>query len=300
MFLSLVVGCAGQRVDPAPPPAVDAARDTVVASDAVADAPEAALADTQTTDAAQDTTRPMMDGSLGCLPNWDGVVTRAEVPFVLGASVIYIVNRGGTVVTPVDTAGRAGDAGRLWDFSRPALDDHRVLDEVTPAAGQWWASRVPGAEFATALDREQGTLGVYRATAEALQLLAAVSTEANRTLLLFDPPVDALRFPLREGSTWSQSVTGRGFVNFMPLVNITDYVFRVDGQGEARTPAGRFPSLRVRVELDQRIPLTLLRRTQRSYVFVTECWGVVARVASVDNEAMVEFNRAAEYRRLGL
>jgi hypothetical protein len=298
----LGIGCAGERVDPS---GVDAARDTTTV-DATADLADLAdLADTADT-AAQDTTvtadspRPPADSALGCLPNWDGRITRAEVPFVVGASVLYVVNRGGTVVSPVDTVGVVGDGGRLWDYSRLRVEDHRVLEEVTPAAGQWWASRVPGAEFATALDREQGTLGVYRATAGALQLLAAVSVEANRTLLLFDPAVDVLRFPIAEGNTWTQEVTGRGAVNFTPLVNVTSYVFRVDAQGEVRTPVGRFPSLRVRVDLDQRIPVTLLRRTQRSFVFLTECWGVVARVASVDNEPLVEFTRAAEFRRLGL
>ena len=58
--------------------------------------------------------------------------------------------------------------------------------------------------------------------------------------------------------------------------------------------------LRIRMDLDQSIPLTLFRRTQRTYTFVSECWGAVARIASVDNEMSVEFTTASEYRRLSL
>ena len=115
-----------------------------------------------------------------------------------------------------------------------------------------------------------------------------------------DPPVAVLRFPLMEGAHWTQSVTGRGYVDFTPLVNVTQYQFQVDAHGEVRTPAGHFSVLRLRIDLDQMVPLTVFRRTQRTYTFVAECWGVVARVASVDNEPLVDFTRAAEYRRLTL
>jgi hypothetical protein len=141
---------------------------------------------------------------------------------------------------------------------------------------------------------------VYRVTDAALELMGTVSTEQNRTNLRFTPPVMVLRFPLRVGDTWTQTVTGAGFVSFTPLTNTTVYTTRIDADGEVWTPAGRFRALRMRTDIDQSIPLTVFRTRRRTYTFLSECWGVVARVASVDNETAEEFRRASEYRRLGL
>jgi hypothetical protein len=67
------------------------------------------------------------------------------------------------------------------------------------------------------------------------------------------------------------------------------------------TPAARFPVLRVNTTLDQSLRLNPLVRVQRRvHAFVTECGGLVARVASVDNDTAENFTRASEYRRLNL
>jgi hypothetical protein len=220
------------------------------------------------------------------------------MPFLVGASAIYRVNRDGETVEGISTAGVEGASGRVWDFSDARPEDHRVIDELWPPAGQWWAALYPEATFASWLDRGQDLHGVYRVTSSTLELLATVSREANRTDLKMDPPVVLLRFPLSEGSTWEQTVTGRGYVNYTPLVNTNHYVFRVDAHGEAWTPAARFPVLRLRSDLEQWIPLTLFRRTVRTYAFLSECWGLVARITSTDDETAEEFTRAVEYRRL--
>lgn len=249
-------------------------------------------------------TPPVGDAGPGrCMGNRDGVIARSEMAFLVGATVTFAINRPGTVVEGVNTAGvpLPDTAGaRLWDYSAATPNDTRVLDEVIPPAGQWWASRYPTATYAALLDRATNLLGVYRATDAALELLATVSTEANRTNLAMTPPVTVLQFPLRVGATWRQTVTATGFLNVVPLTNTTDYVSTVDAQGELRTTAGRFPVLRLSTTLDQRLTGTIFRRTARSFTFLSECWGVVGRVASVDDEAAAEFTRASEYRRLGL
>ena len=74
----------------------------------------------------------------------------------------------------------------------------------------------------------------------------------------------------------------------------------VDRAGEANTPYSRFPVLRVNTTLEQSIPLTVFRRALRTYAFITECGGLVARVASVENDTAENFTRASEYRRLNL
>lgn len=302
LFLTLIAGCAGGEVDPREGP--DAAArpdvaDVAVQHDAPRDAAVPEASAPEDVPAPPPDAAPPRDGAV-CSGNRDGVVERSEMAFLTGASVLYAVNRAGTVVEPVDTAGAAGASGRVWNFSAAVAQDQRVLDEVLSPRGQWWSSRYPDATFAAVADRATNLLGVYRVSDAALELLGTVSAEMNRTDLRFTPPVAVLRFPLRVGASWDQTVNGNGFVNFTPLANVNRYTTRVDADGEVWTPAGRFRALRVRSDLDQSIPLTVFRVTRRTYTFLAECWGVVARVTSVDNEAAEEFRRASEYRRLGL
>ncbi len=240
------------------------------------------------------------DGGVRCVGDRDGVITRAEINFLVGASVLYAVNDEGSTVQPVSTDGEIVGGVRRWDYSAAVTADRRVLDEVMRPAGRWWSARYPDATYAALIDRTNNILGVYRASASSLELLGTVSVAQNATDLRMTPPVQVLRFPLRVGDTWTQSVTATGFYNFTALTNVTSYNTRVDAQGEVWTPAGRFPALRVRTDLDQAIPLTIIRRTRRTYTFLSECWGVVARVASVDNESAEAFRTASEYRRLSL
>ncbi len=290
---------AGFPVDTASPADTQGPVDTGASPDDTGPAPD----DVAATDVpAADV--PVGDAGPGrCMGNRDGVIARDEMAFLVGATVLYAINRPGTVVEGIDTAGTVlpDTAGsRRWDYSAATPNDQRILDEVSAPTGQWWSSRYPTATYSALLDRATGLRGVYRATDAALELLATVSSEANRTYLTMNPPVTVLQFPLRVGATWRQTVTANGFVNFVALTNTTDYVSTVDAHGELRTPAGRFPVLRLSTTLDQRIPLTVFRRTARSFTFLSECWGVIGRVASVDNESAAEFTRASEYRRLGL
>ncbi len=308
-LLAVIPACAGGEVEPRNDDAavvVDARTDAV--TDARADGGTDAGADVTVTDtgvdASVDNGAPVDvlagDAAVRCMGNRDGVITRAEMAFLVGATVTYATNRTGTTVDPVSTRATSADGGLVWNFSAATAQDQRVLDEVIPPTGQWWSSSYPDATFATVVDRSTNLLGVYRVSDGALELLGSVSTEQNRTNLRFSPAVAVLRFPLMVGSTWTQTVTGTGFVNFTPLTNTTTYTTRIDQQGEVWTPAGRFPALRMRTDLDQSIPLTIFRVTRRTYTFVSECWGVVARLTSVDNESAEEFTRASEYRRLGL
>ncbi|MEZ4393091.1 MAG: hypothetical protein R3A48_18545 [Polyangiales bacterium] len=295
-LLALLHACAAATSEP---PAADASTrvDAADAGPAVDVAPQqdAVTADVPPPPVDRP---PPPDGA--CLPNRDGVITRAEFPSAVGASALYLVNRDGVTVEGVNTEGAVVEGTRRWDFSARRSDDQPVLDEVLSPRGQWWSGLYADATFAAVLDRGTNLLGVYRLGPDALELLATVSTAANQTNLRFDPPVAVLRFPLRVGARWEQSVNGSGTVNFTPLVNVTRYVTTVDAAGEVWTPAARFPSLRVNTTLDQSIPLTVFRRTLRTYAFVTECGGLVARVASVENDTSENFTRASEYRRLNL
>ncbi|MFO0627244.1 MAG: hypothetical protein U0325_16665 [Polyangiales bacterium] len=295
LAVALLHACAAGSFDPP----VDAARDVSAPRDAVVAADVPTANDVESADVVvSDSAAPPADG--GCRPNNDGVITRAEFPGVVGASALYLVNRDGVTVDGVNTAGTVTEGTRRWDFSARRMDDQPVLDEVLSPQGRWWSGQYADASFASVIDRATNLLGVYRLSATALELLGTVSTTANQTNLRFSPPVQILRFPLRVGDRWQQTVNGNGTVNFTPLVNVTNYTTSVDAQGEVWTPAARFPALRVNTTLDQSIPLTVFRRTLRTYAFITECGGLVARVASVENDTAENFTRASEYRRLNL
>jgi hypothetical protein len=241
---------------------------------------------------------PLPDGAVACRPNNDGVIERAEMPYLLGAQSLYVANDDGTTVDAIQTAPTMGASGPQWDFSAMRPSDRRVFDEVVAPSGKWWQPLYPSANFALPIDRASSVFALYRASGDALSILATVSRNAGTTNVAFTPAVDALRFPLREGSSWTVTSVGAGLFNGI-ATNITNvYRFTVDGRGTVLTPATRFPALRLRMELSQ-TGLTI-PRTQRTYLFLSECWGLVARVASVDNETAMEFTRASEYRRLGL
>ena len=298
MVLALA-GCATGDVESRTPADDAGARDVAAQRDAPAAPPDLGAPDDAGAPAPDDAPPPA-DAGPRCAADRDGTLTRAEINFLVGASVLYAVNDDGTTVSPVDTAGAVVEGVRRWDYSAARAEDRRVLDEVMRPQGRWWSARYPDATYAAMLDRTNNLLGVYRASATALELLGTVSVAENATNMAMTPPVVVLRFPLRVGDMWSQSVTAAGLYNFTPLTNVTAYTTRVDAAGEVWTPAGRFPALRVRTDLDQVIPLTILRRTRRTYTFLSECWGVVARVASADNESAEAFTRAAEFRRLSL
>lgn len=293
--LALLWACAGTDVHVPVGPAADAGTD---AAEARSDTGPMVEADTGI---VADAEVPGDMGSGACSLGSDGVLAAEQIEFAVGATVLYVQNRDGTTVDGVDTAGTLDEDGvRRWDFSAERPEDHRLLDELVSPASAWWSSRYPDATYAAALDRSKDQWGVFRVSAVRLELLAVVSGEANRTDLRMSPAVEVLRFPMRPGDRWQQSVTGNGLVDWIAVTNVTEYRFEVDAYGEVRTPAARFEALRLRTELEQRVPLTVFSRSQRSFTFLSPCWGVVARVASTDGETAVEFTRASEYRRLGI
>jgi hypothetical protein len=256
---------------------------------------------------ASDAGEPIVETDAGfspdggrCRPNDDGVIDRAEVQYALGGQVLFVSNEDGTVVDGVRTAPVMTPTGPQWDFSAMRAEDRRVLDEVVAPSGRWWQALYPAADFALPIDRASTLFALYRATPEALSILATVSREAGRSNVAYVPAVDALRFPLRVGSSWSATSAGNGLLQGVATSTVNTWRFAVDQRGTVLTPATRFSALRLRMELDQTVTGTVLRRTQRTYLFIAECWGLVARVASVDNEPAAEFTRASEYRRLGL
>jgi hypothetical protein len=245
-----------------------------------------------------------------CTPDDDDLITAAESPVLLGASVSYTVSSAAVVEVPT-LQGEPCDAGLCWDFSAKAAGDATAVDTVRPVADFWFAARFPADAFALPLG---DSLGVYRKTATSLDLLGLAAAAEGGDWLVYSEPVPLLVFPLAKGAAWTAEVEGTG--RYQGTDYPADYgalgkvrVFHaydceVSGAGDAKVPAGTFRALRVRTDLRMEVrnslnPIPLAVQRFRVYDFVTDCLGLVARVRSREGETATWFDQATEYRRLG-
>lgn len=245
---------------------------------------------------------PQPDAGLGpsCRGDRDGVISRSEVAFVTGVSVRYRVNPLGTLARVSPTGEAQPDGTRRWDFTDRAGDTVTVT--LLAAPQQWFARRFSQAQYAAPLDPRAPELGVYLATDSAVQLLGVAGpSEGDDTLVRYDAPLDVLRFPLSVGAAWTaEATTQEGRVGGTPVASRDRYQISVDARGTVLLPELTFTdALRVRVELTQSFPAGPGRR-RIQYLWMTECYGEVARMVSQDDEADPAFTLAAEFRRLGL
>ncbi len=256
--------------------------DEGIADDQVGD--EAAWPDESTGD----------DAAPSCIPNHDWVVERSEMPLRPGLRATFAVG----LDAEVDTTGQDTGGVRRWNFIGPYPNDHLILGQLVDPSGSWYAAEFPGASYVSRLSDRETLLGVFRITADGLDLLGVVSPEDGfgKTLLKYDPPAAVLRFPLEQGATWSSDSTVTGTAQGVYTIYRESYDSVVDAGGEVETPYGTFPALRVRVKMTRvvgAIPTVI-----RSFAFVAECFGTVVKIDSENNETRQEFTRAAEIWRL--
>ncbi len=233
-----------------------------------------------------------------CVGDNDGTITRSEVNFALNIPIHYLTNPPGTTVG-VAPDGKATPSGPEWDLTSTAGDVTSLTLE--PLTGAWFAPSFPGATYFTVSDTGSGTLGIFKVTDGALQLLGFASRDPNKTLLVYDTPVDTLRFPARKGDGW---VTGariiNGTLNGAPFASTDTYKIAVDARGSAVLPFLSFANtLRVHVDLTQALPGGVaVSRVQ--HLFFHECYGELGRMVSSPGDTNPSFTSAAEFRRLAL
>src|SRR6476620_3004543 len=133
---------------------------------------------------------PGVDLGPTCVGNNDGVIDKKEITFALGFPVHYLTNPTGMSVS-VNPDGTQQPGGREWDLTSTQGDALSLVLE--PLAGQWFAASFPTGTYATLSDVGSNTLGVFRVTDNALQILGFASRAPNQTLLVYDQPVDSLR-----------------------------------------------------------------------------------------------------------
>lgn len=230
-----------------------------------------------------------------CSPTNDGTITRDELPLGAGLHATFEVATGATF----DTAGTTlSDGTRRWDMTVALAGDHSVRSETLSLDGTWFAADFPGATYHSRLTDDQDLDGVFEVTGSALLLRGVVSPAggATRTELTYDPPVPVLQLPLRAGASWRVTSSITGTALGVPVFYSEVYDSSVDATGTLATPFSEFSVLRVRTVMTRSpAPLPLVSRT---FLFTTECFGIVGTVRSQDNELGTEFTRTAEVRRL--
>jgi hypothetical protein len=241
---------------------------------------------------------------LTCWPNLDGRIDSAEIQTAYGETIRYLVTPFG-IERPVNVAGVVGSQGQLvWDWSTDYADDQVVRVVPTAVTDKWYAASFPTGQIVTPLDAAGRTQSIAVQDAQALWLLGVASTEPDppegRTLLVYDPPVAVLRFPVAPGQTFvsAGSVTN-GWWRGLQYAGQDVYEVTVDAMGEIRLPQITFSQVQ-RVRTHVTVQPAVGSSTSRWQVsFFAECFAEVARAVSVADETAPDFTVAAEIWRLG-
>lgn len=242
---------------------------------------------------------PPVDAGQVCQGNNDGVISRDELPVVMGASVDYLVNPPSTTVTVSPDGEQDGAGNVIWDFS--STEGQVFTVTLEPVWDKWFADYFPEADYASVTSPGDDTLGVYEVDDQAVWLLGYASPQEDHTLAIYDSPIALIRFPLSEGMSWVavgeiQNGTWQG----SPFATQDTFRVHVDQQGTLRLPyLDVKKTLRVGVEVVQSLPGgNTLRRIQ--YLYIHECYGELGRIVSQQGELDPRFTTAAEFRRLAL
>jgi hypothetical protein len=232
--------------------------------------------------------------SSACQSVVDGIITQDELPMAPGRMANFRVASDATF----DTAGSEADGLRTWDLDRGLANDVDTLVVLESSTNAWYADAFPGASYVSELSVDADLLGVFRLDSEGLYLLGVVSPASGltRTELSYNPAVLLMPLPLSEGMTWNTNADVSGLASGVLSVYTEQYAGSANASGTLVSPYGEFNALRTRMDLTRTIGL--LVTTTRQYNFVAECAGIVASIVSQENEQALEFDSAAEIRRL--
>jgi hypothetical protein len=232
-----------------------------------------------------------------CVPDRDGVITAAELPVAYGATATYYTS-------PAPRTVDLARADRLWDLSTEYPDD--VVIELGPIAlkAQWYAASFPTGAFV--LDGGGGLDGIYHQDDQALWLDGTASREpmppGGKTLVRYADPIAVLRFPVRDGDTYSTTASiADGTIAGLPFIGTDRVDVDVLGDGRLDVPYVRFsPVLRVRTHVTRTPSTGTPVASRRTTLILFECFGEVARAESRQDEPDPDFTTAAYLRRFAL
>lgn len=225
------------------------------------------------------------DGGSTCSGNSDDRVARSEMPIAVGSKVAYSIGTGLTV----DLKGTQQSGRTHWDLTANASDDQRIVSELLPVFA-WAQKDFTDATYAALIDQGQGAYGVFKATDNSLQLLGVISEKQavpflSGITLSYAKPIDMLRFPVGPTGKYTTESSASGYFNGPWLYVSESYDVEVLGAGTLKLPDITFDVVLQRSVLTQKPyanPLLVQKRTV--FLFLAECYGIVARIV-VDGEA---------------
>jgi hypothetical protein len=238
-----------------------------------------------------------------CKANNNGMIELDELLFEVGAAASYRVNPPGTLV-PVENEGKLEKGKRVWDHS--SVDGMVAPFKVEGIEGNaWYASHFPDASFVIGQDLKAETLQVLRLdkAGNRVLLLGLVSRKPDWTLLIYQPPITIMRFPLKLGLKFTSSGEAQnGKLEGVAIATKDKYEVEVDAAGLVRMPTLELTHAlrqKVRVQIDT-VGGQVIHAFQ--YQWFQECFGEVVRtVAQPTTDGTPppdNFKKALEYRRL--
>jgi hypothetical protein len=242
---------------------------------------------------------------LTCEPNLDGMIEDAEAKAVIGNPESLLVSPAGVQRT-VDQSGYVdGQGHRVWDFGADYADDQIAHLSAQPLSGHWFASSFPNGQYVVPVDVGGTVLGVYSDDGSNLYLHGIASAEEHpsngQTLLPYQAPLALYQYPLTVGKTWvSAGEVKNGTLLGLPYAGRDTYEVKITQSGQLVLPDVTFTQTLLSlttVTIEPAVGPNITRK-QASWLF--ECFGEVARAASVNGETNDNFTTTSELRRLGL
>jgi hypothetical protein len=216
-----------------------------------------------------------------CNADNDGKIALSELLFDrTGLSVDYRFNPPGTLV-PVDVVGEVVDGQPTWEFTQT----DGVVAPVTTEDPRdfWFSSNFKSATLVVPTDAAGNSLQVLELDQQQnrLMLLGLASRKKDETLLVYEEPVELMRFPLQAGQRFeSTGEVKNGVLDGVPIATRDTYRVHVDQEGTVVLPSLRFSrSLRMRVLVISKAVGGVEARTLQ-YQWFHECFGEIARVVA--------------------
>lgn len=241
----------------------------------------------------------MVRDTLSCLPDNDGDIEQSELVFQAGMAAKFRVNPPGTLDT-LDAKGKLVDGKLEWDFS--SVKGAVAQLKVESVSGTWFAKHFPTGDIAMITTAKGDTLQVLQLGPGRVLLLGLASRKPDHTLTIYDPPVVAMKFPLKVGQSFSSSASLKpgAKINGQPFTSKDTYQVSIKKEG-----AVRLPNLRLHRTLLIETLVTVKTvggksATTRQLQWFSECYGEVIRALSQIDEKQPYFTKAVELRRLAM
>jgi hypothetical protein len=217
-----------------------------------------------------------------------------------------------------NTAGTGTSPNKVWDLSTGFTADHNVVLDTLPMdpsdpKAPWCAKNFSGASYAVPISDPMSPpghaghdqLGIFQLTNDELLLMGVCSANSQATEVHYNPPVTALKFPLKLGDTWStqkttfpygSAVTGTYEGTAIGFGSTIESESTVDAAGKVKTPNGDIPVLRVHTQAVA--AWGWIQTTKQNHSLVAECYGTVATFLSNEHEFNADYSTCNELWRL--